>query len=210
MERASKPYRRRRCSLGAQACHSPRDGSECRAIGSEAASSKATSPTRSDLSNHQHGTWVPSSQREGSGAETCPVCLESACAWQPGLLRTSVGILDVARHVVAQSTPSPVLQARRIPKRETHLAVGKGRALTVIHNPVTTQVPGRWLAEIAIAYTADQGNTRQVHSQHLSASKSGDEVVQKVGIAGPPYSASHCSVAALGGPPALSFARSTA
>lgn len=57
--------------------------------------------------------------------------------------------------------------------------------LAVIHNPVTN--PGsqdagspRWL----LLTLADQGNTRQVHPQRLSAWKSGDEVVQKAGIAG--------------------------
>lgn len=78
MERASKPYRRRRCSLGAQACHSPsspRDGSESRAIGSEV-QLQARQPRRPDLICPTP-SMAPRSlpvRRVGSGAETCPVC----------------------------------------------------------------------------------------------------------------------------------------
>lgn len=82
-------------------------------------------------------------------------------------------------------TQPPSLHARRISKRETDLALkGAYWLLFTIPSPTPgSQDAGsrRWL----LLTLVDQGNTRQVHPQRLSASKSGDEVVQKAGIAGP-------------------------
>lgn len=161
MERASKPYRRRRCSLGAQACHSPfppRDGSECRAIGSEV-QLQARQPRRpgSDLSNPPAWHRGPF-QSEGWEAVRRHV-LSALDAWQPGLLRTAVGILVVARRAVARSTPSPVPSTPVAYPSERRIWPLLGRARTGCYSQSRHQprVPGRWLAEMALAYTGGPG-----------------------------------------------------
>lgn len=204
MERASKPYRRRRCSLGAQACHPPfppRDGSECRAIGSEV-QLQARQPRQpgSDLSNPPAWHRGPF-QSEGWEAVRRHV-LSALDAWQPGLLRTAVGILVVARRAVARSTPSPrPLHARRISKRETDLAlVGKGAYWLLFTIPSPTPGP-RTLARRDGSCL--HWRTRETHDKCIpSACQLGRAVMRsskrRASLASS-YSASHCSVAGFQG-----------
>lgn len=204
MERASKPYRRRRCSLGAQACHSPfppRDGSECRAIGSEV-QLQARQPRRpgSDLSNPPAWHRGPF-QSEGWEAVRRHVLVCTRCM-AAGL--TQDGGRDLGRCEARRSPkytqPRP-LHARRISKRETDLAlVGKGAYWLLFTIPSPTPGP-RTLARRDGSCL--HWRTRETHDKCIpSACQLGRAVMRsskrRASLASS-YSASHCSVAGFQG-----------
>lgn len=206
MERASKPYRRRRCSLSAQACHSPsppRDGSECRAIGSEV-QLQARQPRRPDLICPTP-SMAPRSlpvRRVGSGAETCPVC----CTWSLLVHGSSraysgrrSGSWPLRGGRSPEVHPAPSLHARRISKRETDLAL-KGAYWLLFTIPSPTPGP-RTLAR-GDGYCL-HWPTRETHDKCIPSACQLRRAVmrsskRRASLA-PSYSASHCSVAGFQG-----------
>jgi len=118
----------------------------CDRVGS-AASSKATSPTRSDLSSAPGSLPVRGWEAVRRHVLSASSLLVHG-SWAYSGRR--YGILKVARRVVAQSTPSPVPQARRISKRATHLAFGEGAYWLLFTIPSPPRDPGRWLAEMLL------------------------------------------------------------